>query len=377
MIKSTLVRYYLALLILLFLPRQIISQSMTDTLDGNFDISGMIATKYGFVPIPFLITEPALGFGAGAALVFIHRTPEEIAQMKRKTPSLSGVVGMYTTTKSWAVGGGHMGFWNDGAIRFRGGGGYFSLNLNFYPDYIYANENEELTFNLLGYILYVETTFRLFSSDFYLGGSYAFSNNKVSFDKPEEVPEDIPSEFEENLGGLGGILNYDSRDNIFTPGDGMSGAIQYIYFDPIFGSDESFQRLFGHWLGYSPLSKEFHGGLRLDYQNSFGDMPFYLRPYIRLRGIPALRYQGKSTYLVETEIRWDWNFRWSLVAFTGYGVALPVDEDVFDKQTAYNFGLGFRYLVARLYGIRMGVDIARGPEQWAVYIQFGSSWFLY
>jgi hypothetical protein len=353
------------------------SQGITDSLDNSFDISNMLASSYGFVPIPFLITEPAIGYGGGAALMFVHRTPEELAKMERKTPDLTGVFGMYTESKSWAAGAAHMGFWNDGRIRFRGGGGYLSLNLKYYPDLISENNNRELNFGIDGYILYAETVFRLFDSEFYAGGNYVFSNNKVSFETPEDAKDLVPTEFEMNLGGLGAILNYDSRDNIFTPDDGMSAAVQYVFFDPVFGSDKNFQRLFSHWLGYSKLFNDLQAALRFDYQNSFGDIPFYLLPYINLRGIPAMRYQGKSTYLIESEFRWDFNFRWSLIGFTGYGEAQPINKDIYDKQTAYNYGIGIRYLIARQYGLRMGVDIARGPEQWAFYIQFGSSWFMY
>lgn len=341
--------FYSTLLLLFYFTHELLSQSLIDTLDGNFDLSQVMASKYGFVPIPFLITEPAVGYGGGAALIFVHRTPEELSKMERKTPDITGVFGMYTESNSWAVGAGHMGFWNDGKIRFRGGAGYLSLNLKYYPELISANSEKELKFNLDGYVIYVETVIRLFNSDFYAGSNYVFSNNKVEFETPEKVPEIIPTQFEKNLGGLGGIINYDTRDNIFTPNTGMSAAVQMIFFDNIFGSDETFQRLFTHWLGYFQLSSNFDLGLRLDYQNSFGDMPFYLRPYIKLRGIPAMRYQGKSTYLFETEIRWDWNLRWSLVGFTGYGEAQPINEDIFKKQTAYNYGIGFRYLLAREY----------------------------
>jgi hypothetical protein len=377
MIISEKLRFYLVLFYLCSITNPIIAQSLTDSLDDNFDISQMMASKYGFAPIPFLVTEPAVGYGGGAALLFLHRTPEELDKMEKKTPDISGVFGMYTESNSWAVGAGHMGFWNDGTIRFRGGAGYLSLNLKYYPELISEESDKELSFGLDGYVIYAETVFRLFNSDFYAGGNYAFSNNKVKFDASENVSDIIPTEFEKNLGGLGGIINFDNRDNIFTPDNGMSAAVQMIFFDPIFGSDETFQRLFTHWLGYLNLTKNINAGLRLDYQDSFGDMPFYLRPYISLRGIPAMRYQGKSTYLIETEVRWDWNLRWSLIGFTGYGEAQPINEDIFSKQTAYNYGVGFRYLIARSYGIRMGIDIARGPEQWAFYIQFGSSWFRY
>lgn len=377
MIISEKLLFYFVFFYFCSITNPIIAQSLTDSLDGNFDISRMMASKYGFAPIPFLVTEPAVGYGGGAALLFLHRTPEELATMEKKTPDISGVFGMYTESNSWAIGAGHMGFWNDGAIRFRGGVGYLSLNLKYYPELISEESEKELSFGLDGYVIYAETVFRLFNSDFYAGGNYAFSNNKVKFDASENVPDIIPTEFEKKLGGLGGIINYDNRENIFTPDNGMSAAVQMIFFDPIFGSDETFQRLFTHWLGYFKLSKNINAGLRLDYQDSYGDMPFYLRPYISLRGIPAMRYQGKSTYLIETEVRWDWNLRWSLIGFTGYGAAQPINEDIFSKQTAYNYGVGFRYLIARSYGIRMGIDIARGPEQWAFYIQFGSSWFRY
>jgi len=36
--------------------------------------------------------------------------------------------------------------------------------------------------------------------------------------------------------------------------------------------------------------------------------------------------------------------------------------------------VGFRYLIAREHGLHMGVDLARGPDGWAVYVVFGSAW---
>jgi hypothetical protein len=41
---------------------------------------------------------------------------------------------------------------------------------------------------------------------------------------------------------------------------------------------------------------------------------------------------------------------------------------------AWSAGGGFRYLLARLFGLKMGIDVARGPEDWAFYVVFGSAW---
>jgi hypothetical protein len=97
-------------------------------------------------------------------------------------------------------------------------------------------------------------------------------------------------------------------------------------------------------------------------------------PFIGLRGVPVLRYQGELTMLAETEQFVNVYKRWSLVGFGGAGTTVPSLDDMNIGETAWNAGIGFRYLLARLLGLQMGMDIARGPEEWAFYIVFGSAW---
>ena len=86
---------------------------------------------------------------------------------------------------------------------------------------------------------------------------------------------------------------------------------------------------------------------------------------VYLRGVPAARMQDRRTGVVETELRWNVTPRWALVGFVGTGHA---------GETASAWGVGFRRLMARRLGIYMGIDIARGPEETAIYIQAGSAW---
>ena len=44
-----------------------------------------------------------------------------------------------------------------------------------------------------------------------------------------------------------------------------------------------------------------------------GELPFYAAPYIDMRGIPAMRYQGSDVALGETEVRWNFHPRIGLV----------------------------------------------------------------
>lgn len=97
-------------------------------------------------------------------------------------------------------------------------------------------------------------------------------------------------------------------------------------------------------------------------------------PYINLRGVPALRYQDQLTMLAETEQQVKIYKRWSIVGFGGIGTTVASLEEMNFGTTAWNAGGGFRYMIARLLGLNMGIDISQGPEDWAFYIVFGSAW---
>ena len=45
-----------------------------------------------------------------------------------------------------------------------------------------------------------------------------------------------------------------------------------------------------------------------------------------------------------------------------------------DKQSVVTGGTGFRYEIARDYGLHLGLDVAFGPDGTAIYVQIGSAW---
>jgi hypothetical protein len=40
----------------------------------------------------------------------------------------------------------------------------------------------------------------------------------------------------------------------------------------------------------------------------------------------------------------------------------------------YSVGGGFRYLIARQFGLRTGIDVAKGTDSWGWYIVLGHNW---
>jgi len=213
-----------------------------------------------------------------------------------------------------------------------------------------------------------ELVFRVARTPLYAGGRWLFVHSTIRFAdaRPEGV---LGSGAESNISGAGAVLTWDARDTLFTPTRGTRAEASFLWYDPALGSDYQYWQLHAYELGYFPVTPSFVAGLRLDAQLSGGDVPFYALPFVRLRGVPAMRYQGKSVVVAETELRWDLVRRWSAVAFGGVGAV-----DSRKDETPWGAGGGFRYLLASAFGLRMGLDVARGPEEWAFYVIFGNGW---
>jgi hypothetical protein len=206
---------------------------------------------------------------------------------------------------------------------------------------------------------------------------YLFLNENAKYTGDSLLPPDFvkPGKYNSIVSQLGAIIELDNRDNIFTPNKGLKAHFDVNRSDNIIGSDYDYWKLNLYSYAYTSLSKKLIGGLRIDGQQAFGEPPFFMLPYIDMRGVPINRYQGNADILTEAELRWDFMRRWSIMFFSGAGKAFDDWNDFGDAKLVVTFGSGFRYLVARKFGLRMGVDIAKGPDTWAYYIVFGSNWF--
>ncbi len=140
------------------------------------------------------------------------------------------------------------------------------------------------------------------------------------------------------------------------------------------GGTVDFESLYARAFHYFPLGSAWVLGLRGDLRFTSEGTPFFAKPFVRLRGVPALRYQDDRTAVAEAELRWNVTARWVLLGFAGAGRAFGERTDWGDAETVVSKGFGFRYLLARKLGLYGGLDFARGPEDRAFYIQVGSAW---
>jgi len=355
--------------------------SLKDSIDGKLDLSDYIIDANGFVPIPMIITEPALGgFGGAIIPVFIRKNPPYLDSIKGQlvttpvAPDITGGIGLYTLNNTWAALAFRSGVLVKSRIKYVIGGGYVNLNMAFYRTFSQFGE-KKLNFHFEITPFYLQAIKRIRFSHWYAGFKYLFLHTDVRYQGDSSLEAfGKPFESKSTISQLGVIIELNNRDNIFTPDRGIKLHVDAVYSGNSLGSDYDYWKLNYYMYAYAPLSKKIIGGLRIDGRQAFGDPPFYMLPYIDMRGIPAVRYQGNVDILSEAEMRWDIVKRWSIMTYAGAGKAFDEWNKFDDANWAWSYGTGFRYLLARKFKLRVGIDVARGPDTWAYYIVFGSNW---
>ena len=342
--------------------------------DGWFDMSGFLGEQYGFLPVGMPITEPATGYGLGLGLAFIDK-PFVAAEAGYGRPNISVVGGFWTENDSWGALLFDQRYWLNDRLQSTAAIAYCSVNLDFYGiGDIPVLHDHPLRYTLEPKGGLVRGKYRLGKSLVWGGLGYAFWRTKTSFEAPEETPRLPDFERQSDVGGIMPTLVYDSRDNVFTPIRGTYAEVTAGIYSEILGGDDEFQSVQVVVLEFIPLFSNWYLGLRADGSANFGDSPFYMWPYVSLRGAAIMRYQGEQVAQVEAELRWQFWKRLSLLGFAGYGAAWNDFERLENTQTVVTGGPGFRYEIAREYGIHAGVDFAFSQDDWAFYIQVGNAW---
>lgn len=351
--------------------KQSLRDLLTDDEDGRFDVSDFLFSRGRFLPIPIVITEPALGYGGGLAAVWFHQPPDR-SSGQLIPPSVSVAAGFLTSDGSQGGGGGHFHSWKSDTWRFMAFGGRATLEL------ASAGISPQLAAQSLAYSL--DSRFLLLEGSRKLsprtrfGLRYVYADTEVGFGG-ESPPAGLAGSGKSKIGGLGLLLGFDSRDNVVSPQQGQRFELRPAYYGPVLGGDAEYVRVDSLYTGY------WHRGaalfaLRLDANWIEAGAPFYAKPFIVLRGVPVVAFLGQKVLSAEPEIDWNLSSRWTLLAFAGAGQATN-DRPTGGKSSrdVYAGGVGFRYLLARVLGLRAGLDFARSSEgNHAFYIVVGSPW---
>jgi hypothetical protein len=328
----------------------------------------LLKTDARFVPVPIPISNPTIGSGLGAALLYLHSKND--ADPKQPT-STTGLLGMYTNTESWAVGAFHDGFYFKDRTRLRAAAGYGEFNLKFYGIGNIDLGNNPIKYKADTLAFMPRALFRLPKNNWFFGPHYYYLNIETEFDLSSILPNLPAINDQTKTAGLGLIGLYDSRDNNLWPNDGTWFEATATNYGEHFGGDFAYNKLMLKFGQYFPLGEPVTLAYRLDGQFIDGDAPFYDLSQIRLRGFPGGRYLNDIAVTAQTEVRWKFFKHWTALAFGGVGWIAEDIDVLFDDSAKPAGGVGLRYMIAEKQKLNIGLDVTYGDGNIAIYVQIG------
>lgn len=346
-----------------------------DPQDGKIDLSAFLAHPRAFLPIPLVVTEPAIGYGGGLAGMFV-RPRKDAGSEGYARPNMSIFGGIATENGTWAAFAADSSHWMGDRVQSLAALGYGELNLDFYGlGDASQSLDEPISYSLQFSLAMLQGNWKTSpKSPWSLGLRYIYSKVEPKLDDDALFPG-LLDRVDIEISAPGGILEYDSRDNLFTPTRGIYSESFVLVARESFGASQDFERFQQVVMGWIPLGEKWTLGMRGDYQWSSDDTPFFLRPYIELRGVAAMRYQGDEMASTEIEARWQFKGRWSLLGAAGYGTAHTERELYSATRDVWSGAVGFRYQLARLFGMHAGLDVGFSSGETAIYLQVGNAWF--
>ena len=348
---------------------------LRDPDDGQFDVSSFLEKPKGILPVPVVITEPAVGYGGGLVGMFL-RPRKQAGEEGWARPNISALGAIGTENGTRAAFAGDASRWRDGRLKTLAGVGGGHINLDFYGLGVdRASLDQAIRYSLDFELLFLQGAWQLKpKSPWSIGLRYIYAQVEPKL-RGEPVFPGLADRADVDISAPAGILEFDSRDNIFTPTRGIFAETVFLMSREDLGASSDFERFQQVVMGWYPITDAVTLGMRADYQRASDDAPFFLRPYIDLRGVQAMRYQGDEMASAEIEARWQFRSRWSAVGAAGAGTAHSTRPNFSATQDVASGAVGLRYELARKFGLHAGLDVGFSSETTAIYFQVGNAWF--
>ena len=324
--------------------------------------------KYNFVFAPIPIVNPTIGNGLALAGLMLYK-------LDPKSPaSLTGVAVGYTDTDSWGVGIMQDSKFAEDRWRIKAGVALALAKYELFvpdidPEFHFSTEQK-----MAGGMAQV---LRRVTSRLYAGLRY--QRARVEFPTPEAAQDLIPENgLNLDIGGLGLVAEWDSRDHNFQPGTGSYLTFRSNYARGDFGSDSEYDT-------YAMTFNYFHGGfrdadvlaLRLSLCGTTDDTPFFERCQFGsahdLRGYPVGRYYDDAMYAAQIEYRAPLWWRLGAVAFAGVGSVASDFGDFGSEDTLSAAGVGLRILASKDQRLNVSIDYAVGRDESTFYVYIGEA----
>lgn len=337
-------------------------------------------TSNELVIAPLPSRSPLLGWTLSAPAMYVW---SPAGSNPANQPWITGVVGFYAENDSYGAGLFHSMSTGGDVWRFKGAAFLAELNYDYYG--IGGNgDNPAIPLKQPVDMLLAEAL-RETIPDLYVGLKFVYSESEASLQKDidcgetvtpllcEAIKDQFPFEF--SLASLAPRVQYDTRDNQFSPRSGWLAEGTAAFGREAWGSDDDYERYEVQANYYRPAGDKAVIATRLASQYASKESPFFVYPAFgadnNLRGYQTGTYRDQFLIAAQAEYRYRINDRWGAVVFAGVG---SVDEDLLGwGETLPSAGFGVRYIVAPKNNVGLLLDVAWGKDDSQFYVGVGEA----
>jgi len=345
-------------------PRNDVQQEKLTDRVAPIEIGAPVPPKDGaewvFLPIPD--SNPTIGTGLRLlAAHFFKADPNS-------QPSVLGAGGAYYSSDTKMVGAGGLLNLFENQWRISGGVGYADVRYNFYGvGRAAGDQGIALPIQQTGAVAMLKALRRV-SESIYVGAGYRYIDSRVGLDIDAQRTPEIDNALHTGvrLTSSGPTLAavYDTRDLNTNPRSGSYVEAELIFPSAAFGSDSTYHRLNIKASHYITLAEKYTLAGRLSLCDASEQTPFFdlclFGSGNDLRGYAVGRYQDRSMFAAQAELRTQFSSRWGGVLFAGLGEVAPRFADMTVDRVLPSVGFGVRFVAAPENKVNISADLAWG-----------------
>ena len=314
--------------------------------------------------IPYVSYNRTYEFMFGAVPMVMYKTNKKDTISPE---SISGLMGIYTTNKTWFALAFSKLYLMEDHWRITIGAGLGTANSQF----LSGGTSSSFIDYQTGADFFKLEVQRKIGEDLYFGANYMFTkfNNEFDFDTP--VTEEV------TLNGLGLVFLRDKRDDVYYPTKGSELHLNYTGYLSFMGNDEEsskielkYNQFFKPKRESDVIALRAYGGFGL------GEVPFNNLLVLEgtdLRGYSMGEYRGKQLMALQGEYRYNFKGNMGLVGFAGLGTIYGSNIESNNGKILPSFGVGYRYTAFPENKMNVGIDVAAGKDDWGIYFRIGEA----
>lgn len=258
------------------------------------------------------------------------------------------------------------------------------LSYSYYPDKFWgigksAPDSNEEDYNYKQYYIYLHPQMNI-GNKMYLGFLYEFQRlfdvkykSGGLFDK-----ENVTGRGGYHVSGLGLSFTYDTRNNAFSPNDGMMLQFYFNHFANYFGSDFQYTNFVIDTRKFIKTYKEQVLAMQAYGFFNAGETPLrslaLLGGSSKMRGYYEGRYRDKNLIIFQTEYRVPIFWRIGAVAFGDFGNVADKLSDINFQCLKYSYGGGLRVALNKTEKLNLRLDYGIGTRSSnGFYLQLGEA----